>query len=162
MIEEIARVVATEDDQAIIVVEKTSSCSSCQAKGACGTSSLAAYFNFQPPKLTVDNTLNARVGDQVIVGMPENVLVAGSFLLYIVPLLSLILFALFASFFLESFWPGVDTELSQVIAGLVGLGIGFKLVKLFSAGLLKDRNGASMLRIIPQSPNKVSVTELQL
>ena len=99
MIEEIARVLAVENDSVVVEVKKTSGCGSCHAKGACGTSSLADLFNFKSPALTVKNTLNAKVGDSVLLALPEQTLLAGSFLLYIVPLVTMMLMAAFASLF---------------------------------------------------------------
>ena len=160
MIEEIATVISTEADMAVIKVEKTSSCNSCQAKGACGTSSLAGFFNFQPPEIKVANSLHAKTGDRVLVGIEENTLVAGSFLLYIVPLLMMMLFALFATA-LEPLFPALHTELLQTVAGLVGLAAGLILVRQQSGRLLKEKGKAHMVKILPGHTLGIPVNQSQ-
>lgn len=142
MIEEVARVLSVDNDSVTVEVEKTSGCSSCNAKGACGTSSLAGFFNFKAPALTVKNTLNAKVGDSVLLALPEQTLLAGSFLLYIVPLLGMILFAGLASFFQLS-----DTELPQIVFGLFGLVFGLFLSRKLSSIFMKQDNAAKMVKL---------------
>lgn len=161
MIEEIATVVSIENDIAVVRVEKTSSCNSCQAKGACGTSSLSSYFNFQSPGLKVKNSIDAKAGDQVIVSIQEKTLVTGSFLLYIVPLLIMILFA-FAAITLQPVFPSLDQELFQTLSGLAGLAAGLIIVKQISVHLLKGNNSAVLVKILQGSPQRVSVNQLQL
>lgn len=160
MIEEIATVISTDAGMAIIRVEKTSSCNSCQAKGACGTASFADYFNFKPPRFEVENTLNAGSGDRVVVGIPEQTLVAGSFLLYIVPLLLLIMFA-FLAVFSGQFFPSLNQELFQTLAGLVGLAVGLIVVKRYSGRLLKDGSRASLVKILNSHAKQVPANQLQ-
>ena len=161
MIEEYATVVATDKDNAVIEVTKTSSCGSCQAKGTCGTASLANFFNFQAPRLTVENSLNAKPGDQVLVGIKENTLVTGSLLLYIVPILSMLLFAIAAGFIVQEKALSIDLELSQTISGLVGLAVGLVAVRYISATVFKNRNKAILVKIISHSSQLVSVTDIR-
>ncbi len=161
MIEEVATVISIEADMAVIEVEKTSSCNSCQSKGVCGTSSLAGLFNFQSPQIKVNNSLNARTGDRVLVGIQENTLVAGSFILYIVPLLMLLLFAVAASL-LEPVFPTLDQELLQTIAGLAGLAVGLFFVRQQSSRLFEGKRNAFMVKILPSQANSVSVNQLKI
>ncbi len=131
MIEEEARVVAVDGDRVVIAVEKTSSCNSCSANNSCGTSSLARYFNFKPPELSIENTLQARAGDRVLVSMQDTLLMSGSFLLYIVPLL-----CLFAGAFLgKSLTVEADGEWLQIVSGFAGLLLGLYLVRWWSSRL---------------------------
>ena len=44
------------------------------ALGACGTSSLAGFFNFQSPRIKVNNSLNASACYRVLVGIQEDTL----------------------------------------------------------------------------------------
>ena len=161
MIEEVATVISIEADKAVIEVEKTSSCNSCHSRGACGTSSLAGFFNFQSPRIKVNNSLNASAGDRVLVGIQEDTLVVGSFILYIVPLLMLLLFAVAASL-LEPFFPTFEQELLQTIAGLVGLAVGLFIVRQQSGRLFEGKRNAFMVRILRSKPSSVSVNQLQL
>jgi len=161
MIEEYATVIATQEDKAVIEVTKTSSCGSCQAKGSCGTVSLANFFNFQAPRLKVENSLNAKPGDQVLVGIKENTLVTGSLLLYIVPILSMLLFAIITGFIVQQNFPNIELELSQTLAGLVGLAAGLVLVRHVSATVFKNSNKAILVKIISHSSQLVSISDIR-
>ena len=145
MIEEVARVLSVENDSVIVAVEKTSGCGSCHAKGACGTSSLAGLFNFKPPALTVRNTLNAKAGDSVLLALPEQTLLMGSLLLYIVPLISMILMAALASAF-----QGPEGEALQITFGVMGLVLGLFLSRKLSVKLMKPDETARMVKLFPK------------
>ena len=142
MIEEVARVLSVDNDYVTVEVEKTSGCGSCNAKGACGTSSLAGFFNFKAPALTVKNTLNAKVGDSVLLALPEQTLLIGSMLLYILPLVGMILFAGLASVFQLS-----EGELPQIGLGVFGLFFGLFLSRKLSSKLMKQDDTAKMVKL---------------
>jgi len=142
MIEEQATVLKVDGEMVIIAVEKTSSCHSCNASGSCGTSSLAKWFNFKPPEIRVQNTLNASIGDRIVVAMPDSLLMSGSFLLYIVPLLSLFATTVLARFLFQGQGEGM-----QILAGLLGFGAGLWIVRHYS-GFLVDNTSVSMIKIL--------------
>ncbi|MEJ2214385.1 MAG: SoxR reducing system RseC family protein [Gammaproteobacteria bacterium] len=154
MIEEVARVLSIENDLAVVAVEKTSGCGSCHAKGACGTSSLAGFFNFKPPAITVKNSLNAKAGDNVLLAMPEQTLLAGSFLLYILPLITMIMMSALVAVFYVS-----DNELVQIISGIFGFGVGLMLSRKFSARLMRPGQAAEMVKVFS---SQVTVSPQQL
>lgn len=94
MIEETAYVVALDDEHVWVEASSQSSCSHCSAQQGCGTASLQKWFKRKPNRLKIPNTQPLRMGDQVVIGIPENALVMGSFLVYVLPLLALIAGAL--------------------------------------------------------------------
>ena len=71
MIEEHARVVAVQGDTALLQTQRQSSCGSCEVKSGCGTSVLAGIVGQKMTQLKVQNTLNARPGDEVVLGFGE-------------------------------------------------------------------------------------------
>jgi sigma-E factor negative regulatory protein RseC len=99
MIEETALVVDMDDQYAWVEASSQSTCSHCSAQQGCGTASLQKWFKRKPNRLKVLNTQKLQTGDQVIIGIPEQALVMGSFLLYILPLLALLAGALAGVFF---------------------------------------------------------------
>ena len=162
MIEEVARVIEINADKAMLEVVKTSSCNSCNAKGACGTASLSQVFNFRAPALEVDNTLGAKSGDQVVVALPERSFLAGSFLLYILPLISMILAAAFVGWINgPQITANNASELPQIVAGLLGLIGGLLLTRKLSDSLFEGSGRARLLRIVssPQ-PSVTHAVEL--
>lgn len=74
--------------------ETYSSCSACDVKSGCGTSVLAKWVGKKFTRFNARNTINAEVGDQVIVGLSEHALMTGSLAVYLWPLLGMIVFAL--------------------------------------------------------------------
>jgi len=85
MLEETARVIEVKDGWLIAETASRSSCSHCGA-GSCSTSVVAKLFGLRHNRLLIDNTLGARVGDEVVVGIPDQVLVSASLLAYLLPL----------------------------------------------------------------------------
>lgn len=94
MIEQQARVVKVKGDQLMLEAETHSSCNACDVKKGCGTSVLAKWVGRKFIHFNATNTVNANVGDQVVVGMAERALVSGSLVIYLWPLLGMIIFAL--------------------------------------------------------------------
>ena len=127
MIEEHARVVAVQGDTALLQTQRQSSCGSCEVKSGCGTSVLAGIFGQKMTQLKVQNTLNARPGDEVVLGMEEHALVTGSLLVYGVPLLMLLLGALMGEAMASQL--GMDADLLPVVGGATGFVLAFLLVR---------------------------------
>jgi len=159
MIEEIARVVAVDDGYAFVEVTRTSSCNTCNAKQACGTASLTSMFRFQPPALKLKNDIDAKPGDEVIVALPEQTMLTGSFILYIIPLIMLMLFAIGFDFVLGLFFS-LETELIQVAGGLIGLVAGLFFVRNYSARFLNDTSMASLVRVTRNQAFSVALNKI--
>jgi len=98
MIEESGRVVAVEGDFAWVESERTSACGSCAVRKGCGTSAVAKVFGRRRMQLRVLNRINARIGDDVVVGISESGLLRGSLAVYAVPLVGLFAGALTGHF----------------------------------------------------------------
>lgn len=159
MIEEIARVVAVKDGHAFVEVTRTSSCNTCNAKQACGTASLTGMFRFQPPALKLKNDIGARAGDEVLVALPEQTMLTGSFMLYIIPLIMLFIFAVGVDFVFSLFFS-IESELLQVAGGLIGLAAGLFAVRKYSARFLNDTSMASLVRVTRNQGFSVAINKL--
>ncbi|MBI3186568.1 MAG: SoxR reducing system RseC family protein [Gammaproteobacteria bacterium] len=147
MIEERAQVVAVEGDNVLVQTQRQSSCGGCAVKSGCGTSVLAGIVGQKMTQLTLPNTLGAKPGDEVLLGMAEHALVAGSLLMYVLPLLMLMLGALGGELLVTQL--GMDAELTPIVGGVLGFVLAIWLVR----GLLrKSATGRHMqpvmLRII--------------
>ena len=124
MIEESARVIAIDGNQLLLEAEIKTTCQSCSAKKGCGTGVLAEHVGRKMTHFQVENTLDARVGDEVIVGLSEQAMLNGSLLVYLFPLLSMIIAALLADALLNPAWLsawGLSGDLLTALAGLAGL-----------------------------------------
>lgn len=97
MIEEQGRVVALEKGAAWVETLRKSTCSSCSANVGCGQGlldKLGAQGRRGHVRALCDLHLN--VGDAVVIGVREDLLVRGSLLVYLVPLFGLFAAALLA------------------------------------------------------------------
>lgn len=64
--------------------------SACGSAGSCGTSVLAKPFAAPRGRLRIDGAQGLRVGEQVVIGIPDRTLVRASFVAYLIRLLFLI------------------------------------------------------------------------
>lgn len=124
MLEQNGTVVACEQEWLWVESQARSACSSCGAS-SCSTSVLGKLFGTRQQRLRLRNTLNAVPGQQVVIGIPEQVLVAASVRAYLMPLLVLIAAA------------GLARELglsdaAQGAAALGGLFLAFGVMKFFT------------------------------
>jgi len=147
MIEETAHVVAVEGEHAWVETERRSSCSSCSAKG-CGTGALSSVLGAKVQRMRVSNPVNAEKGDAVVVGIDEGVLLKGSVLVYIMPLVLMLAGGLLG----ETLAPqwGSDGESMSLLFGLLGLVGGMLWLRLFNRHAADNpRYTAVILRILP-------------
>ncbi|GAB3489275.1 SoxR reducing system RseC family protein [Marinomonas epiphytica] len=130
MIEESGKVLATERGFAQVETIRTSSCNACRARHACGHHAIAQVSSSNRMLMTAIDPLNVQVGQKVVIGVPEDTLLQASIWMYLVPLLGLILGAVF-----PALWQG--STLSAVMLSIVGFVAGIWLAKRKSE---KERN----------------------
>ncbi len=90
MIEERATVSSVDGDFATVTTQRESSCGTCAARGACGTSALSRLLGTRRSELRVLNPIGARPGDEVVIGLDESAFTRTALAFYLVPLLGLI------------------------------------------------------------------------
>jgi sigma-E factor negative regulatory protein RseC len=94
MIEESGRVVAVEQGAVWVETIRKSTCSSCSAKSACGQGVLSQLgAGARRGYVRALSGLSLQVGDSVVIGVREDLLVRGSLLVYLLPLLGLFITA---------------------------------------------------------------------
>jgi sigma-E factor negative regulatory protein RseC len=148
MIEEQGTVVGLKGEWAVVEPSTSGGCSSCSSSGGCGTASLARFFGQRKQQHYAQNPINARTGDQVVMGLEEKALLSSSLLMYLVPLLAMILGAIiFSSGFGDSL-PGTDG--AELLGAAMGLAAGLGLAKLLSFRMRK-RLYPIITRILPGS-----------
>lgn len=139
MIEEYARVIAVENDQLLLEAETRAACNACAARQGCGTSVLSKWVGRKFTRFQAPNTVNARVGDEVVVGLAEEAMLTGSLLVYLLPLLAMIAFALLADSLIAT--DVAWRDLLVVVAAVAG----FALMLLVSRLLLSTSSNRSRL-----------------
>jgi len=102
MIEEQAQVIEIKGSVLFLQAQTQSACGSCAANKGCGTSLLSKIVGRKFTHFQADNSVNADVGDTVVVGLSEDALLKGSLVMYVIPILAMLLFALLADYFLAA------------------------------------------------------------
>jgi len=127
MIEEQAVVVRVEPDKAYLEIVRHSLCGLCGQTRGCGVSLWGKLFGHQQEGFFAANEIDAQPGDNVVVGVEEKALLAGSLVVYGVPLLLLLTGAVIGVF-LAPAAAGKD------LYPMLGAGIGLALSLLWLKG----------------------------
>ena len=145
MIEERARVVAIEDDQLLLEAETRAACNACAARQGCGTSVLSKWVGRKFTRFQAQNTINAQVGDEVVVGLAEEAMLKGSVVVYLLPLLAMIGFALLADSLISA--DSGSRDLLVLISAVAGFALMLVISRLFlSTGSNKNKLTPVVLR----------------
>jgi sigma-E factor negative regulatory protein RseC len=141
MLEEQARVVEVDGDKVWVEAEARSSCSHCSSQ-SCTTAVVARLFGVQRNRLILKNSLNAKPGDQVIIGVPGRLIARASVLAYIVPLLFMLAMTLLGSAI------GINDGMQSLLA-VVGLLVGLMIVRWYtSADTSRKGCAPQLLKIV--------------
>lgn len=132
MIEEQGRVVAVEEGAVWVETVKQAGCASCSARNGCGHKVLdGARAGARARVRALCDEPGLQVDEQVVVGIPEGLLMRGAVLVYLVPLLLLFLGAL-----VGRAWFGAESQ-GPALLGLMGLGAGF-ILNRWHSGRYRD------------------------
>lgn len=93
MIEKTTRVAATLREYALLEVQSQSPCGQCRVAGHCGTSVLRRWFGRRDKPIRVRNHLGLKAGEQAVIGIRESGLLEASFLVYLLPVITMALAA---------------------------------------------------------------------
>jgi len=150
MIEENAQVVALnlEGDGLHVWVEtqRKSACDACSANKGCGTGIVSKAFGEKKMRMNALNNIGAEVGDTVILGIDDEILVKSSFMTYFVPLLTLMLGGAFGSY-MDGRLFADESEGLTILLGVIGLIVGFIWLRYHTRRLAGDeRYEAQILR----------------
>ena len=134
MIEKSAMVVEADTHYVWVEAADDDSCSHCSAKQGCGTASLQKWFKRKPNRLRVKNDSQLRSGDKVVIGIPEQAILQGSFLLYLMPLLFMFAGAVMGHKVAQ--WLGWSNPDLLSIVGAVGVFLaGYLLIRRYRFGI---------------------------
>jgi sigma-E factor negative regulatory protein RseC len=128
MLKERARIVAIDNGAVWVETIQVSTCGSCSAKKGCGQSllaSLGAKPNYLRVLLPVDDANGYQLNQSITIGLPENIVVNTSLLLYLLPLCLMLIFSAFAHNYYTS-------ELFTIAMAVVGLFLGGMTIRFYS------------------------------
>ncbi len=119
LVKETARVVSVDGEYAWVEAQATSGCQSCEVNQSCGTGLLRHMFGRRIFHHRIRNTLDARPGELVIVGVPQGGLLLASLIIYSLPIVTLFAAALVAQVLLFPEWGIVLVALFGLAFGLL-------------------------------------------
>ncbi len=132
IVKEIAKVVAVDGAYVWVEAIAKSGCSSCEVNTSCGTGLLSKALGRRNFQLRLKTPVEVNVGDEVLVSIPQKGLMIASILMYLLPILTLFLFAVVGQVFEAD-------EGTVIVAGFAGLLLGFFVSRL---GARKLENAA--------------------
>lgn len=149
MIKEQGFVVDIQGDKALVQTISKASCNSCQVNSSCGTGIISKAFGERSFITPMTNTIKAQKSDQVEVGIPEDLVIKTSFLVYFFPLSLMIMMLLSVKFMV----PEIN-ELILIGICFLSLSLGFFLVKIFGNKMNKNKPlEPVLLRIVNRTIN---------
>jgi sigma-E factor negative regulatory protein RseC len=151
MLIETGRVVAVDTQGLWVETIRQSTCGSCAAQKGCGHGVLnrladgrSGYVRVLPGE---SGCGDCAVDDQVRISIPEEVILRGSLVVYLIPLLCMLAGAAFA----VPLWAGHPDGSAALGAGL-GLALGFALVRWHAWHHRNDRRlQPTLLEVLPRA-----------
>ncbi len=141
MIEETAVVVAHEPGIAWVETSRRNACGACSQSAGCGSALLSRLFAPGANRLALEDRLGVAIGERVVIGIPDGLLVRASLIAYLLPLLTLVMGAVLAEW-----WQLAEIEVA--LTGIAGLGVGIWLTGHLTGGA----QGAPALPPPPAAP----------
>ena len=135
MLKESGRIVAIDTDGVWVETTNKSVCGSCAAEKGCGQSLLARWANGHGYlKVLFDgrDPTTVHINDEVDIGIPEDVVVTSSLVIYVIPLVLMLVGAVIG----DKFFSG---EITTVIGAIVGFSLGSVFVFIFSRATRHNR-----------------------
>lgn len=150
MREETARVVDIKAGLLLAEAKGRSACSHCTGGAVCASSVTAKLFGARRVRLVLANHLDARPGDQVVIGIPDELLVRASLLVYLSPLLLML-----AAAALVEAWAVNEMLLS--VSALAGLTLGVLGVRWTIRRGAEQRYRPRLLRVVAQARRQIEI-----
>ena len=153
MLVETGRVVALESDGLWVETIRQSTCGSCAARKGCGHGLLNRYADGKRGFIRVlpgtTGVIDCAVDDQVRISIPEEVILRGSLVVYVVPLLFMLGGAVFGSTQADG-----SSDLYAAVGAVAGFAIGFALVRLHAWYYRNDRSlQPTLLEVVEPPPH---------
>ena len=128
MITEHGRIIAIDANHVWVETINRGTCGSCAAEKGCGQSLLARWLSHsQYLKVSIAgrDTASFAINDEICIGVPENVVVLSSLLVYCLPIGGLIVGATLGQILFAN-------DIGAIACAAFGLGIGAAIVRFFT------------------------------
>lgn len=136
-------VIAIEGDEATVSGRRANSCGDCAGKASCST---LGSWKDRFVEMRVKNSIHARIGDEVLLELPDAVLLRVAFRLYGLPMLAFVFCGLIIrSLALSAAWP--LPEVWAAAAGVLGVLATYGWILHSSKNTASESLQARMVRV---------------
>jgi len=132
MLETRAIVVQVQGEEALVEAKGGGGCGNCSSEGGCGSGKLTQLFCNKPRRFKVHNESHAVVGDEVQILLQDGILLRGSILMYVVPLVLLLTGGMIGS---SLGGDAASRDGFAAVGAVIGLSVGFVLARWLSKHL---------------------------
>ena len=161
MIEQSAEIVEIGADSIWIKSPRQTSCGSCAAQSSCGQNLWSRFFEGRQHPIEVqidsDKYSDLKIGNQVVIGVPESIVVNGSLLVYIMPLITMLVAVVAGQFVFG------QSDSITIFCAAIGLVVGFLLMRTEAN---KNSNNPDLQPVLLQAldsgcpPENITVKDL--
>ena len=138
----------TERNRAQGRIERSASCSQCESRGACQTVGSKSMV------IDVSNSLHAKVGDRVEIGVPTHSFLKLALLVYLLPVIALIIGALLGQAWGHSL--ALESSLAAVLVGGLTMGLTFIILRRFDRSTREKKDYQPIMTRIILSAESLS------
>lgn len=149
MITENGIVTQANKSSAWVKTSRTGACESCSTKDSCSTAK-----SMKEQIVVVQNTLNVKSGDRVVIGLETKSILFLTFLLYIFPIILLVIGAIIGNSIAPLF--ELNPSITSMISGFSFFGLAFYFIRKKNTSLSKNKSYKPFLvrrrsQVIPTS-----------
>jgi len=127
MVEQQALVVAVEQQHARVEIVRQKPCGICGQTRGCGVSIWGKLFGHQTGSFPIQNLLQAKVGDYVLIGVEDGAVISSATHAYAVPLILMLVGASLATIFIH---VSENIDINTLLGALLGFAVGYAWLKL--------------------------------
>ena len=154
MLIETGIVIAVDKDRVWVETQTKTSCSSCQVNKTCGTGIVSKTFSRKFFLTPLKNHLNANINDTVEVGIPEDLIIKASFMLYLLPLACMMICLIIGQALFSD-----SNEVFSIISALIGLLLGFFITHKYDKKSSQNNELSPVLLRVVKKP--ISVKQIE-
>ena len=155
MIRESATVLRVQGSMVWVSCRNQTGCQRCAEGRGCGGGLLGRLLGDRLREIrVVSDRKDLQVGDQVVIGLGDSVLLKASLVLYLMPLI-----LMFVTAALFSFASKADGDISSVAGAILGLSAGLWLARRY--GRRHNRDSLFHPRVLERTGHECPITDLR-
>lgn len=151
-------VVETANGVAWVEKSRQSQCGGCRLRSGCGSAVLSKILGARRNRVQVIDPMSVNIGDTVLIELDAAALIRGSFAVYMIPLMGLLLGSIVGKYLFAPIFSGYAEGLTIVFA-MIGLFSSIWWLRRFSQSIENDARYQPVISDIIE-PNEPIVAEV--